>query len=846
MPKIPGSVRNSFYKAKLLSREVGELSPATMRAIVANTLRMQRQDRRDRAVETSSAVAVTPGRFLSAAGLRHGEQIAGLTGVFERADVEVEFFAPDVVRISWGPDDEPVPWATEPAFDLPPIGEIDLSLSDEVAVARTTHLRVEVGGDGVHVFDSEGNVRYHELPPLRRGPVRVLRRVLAKGEQIYGFGEQAGPSDRRGRTLRLWNRDPGGAWGPDQDELYCAIPVSLVRSASGSVMAFHENPFDAQVKVETGGDGGAVEIRFSGGMVRTWVAVGDDVTALRRYAGLTGKPPMPPRWALGYHHSRWGFRDLDEVESITQEFSHRGIPLSGIHLDIDHMDDFRVFTIDDERFGGLEEFSERIASNGTRIVTIVDPGIAKDEDFDLYEQARADGHLVENQDGTVVEGTVWPGWAVFPDFTAAKTRRWWASLYPRLLDRGVSGIWHDMNEPTSITLSGDRTLPRSARHDNNGRGGDHREVHNVYGMLMNRAGREGMRAHRPDRRPFIVSRAGWAGMQRHAWNWTADVQATKAGLSQQLPTFLGLSISGVSLTGSDVGGFNGHPSPELFVRWMELGVVSPFFRTHSVIGMPPREPWRWPSEVTEQVASLIALRYRLLPYFYTTVEKMTRDGSPFLRPVWWNQPSTQDSAVESDDVALVGPDLLYVLATGSDNEAHVVALPPGDWWRWATVPGMTTPIGVVAEHFTGGETYEFTAPLGQPMFFVRGGAILPLDDAWRAPSRPSGGLRVDHAPQRLAFHVFPDHAGVARGEHYDDDGDGDGPSRRDLLVLDDDILTWTSEGERIRPASIDVVIYGRVLRSAIADGTPVPPGSLSTDGTSTTIHVDAFRRLKLS
>jgi len=148
-------------------------------------------------------------------------------------------------------------------------------------------------------------------------------------------------------------------------------------------------------------------------MVRTWVAIGDDATALRRYAGLTGKPPMPPRWALGYHHSRWGFRDLDEVESITHEFSERGIPLSGIHLDIDHMEDFRVFTIDDERFGGLEEFSERIASNGTRIVTIVDPGIAKDEAFDLYEQARADGHLVENQDGTVVEGTVWPGWAVF-------------------------------------------------------------------------------------------------------------------------------------------------------------------------------------------------------------------------------------------------------------------------------------------------------------------------------------------------------------------------------------------------------------------------------------------------
>ena len=848
MPEFGGSLRRTAVKARLVVRGVTALSPATMRAIATNSLKAARQDRKDRAVDRKPADAVAAGVFLSATPMMRDGKVIGVTALYERASVDVECMANDVVKISWGPDDAPTPWATSIDQDLPELGEIDITQTSNSVTLRTPSLRLVVATDGIKINDDAGRLRYHELAPLRRGPVRLHRRLLRPQEQIFGFGEQAGRLNHRGRTLRLWNRDPGGSWGESQDELYCSLPISLTRHSDGGVLVFHENSFDATVRIDADTDDnvGEVETRFTGGMVRTWIALGDDATLLRRLSGITGKAPLPPRWALGYHHSRWGFESSEEVDEVLLGFAQRGIPLSGIHLDIDYTDQFRIFTIDEQRFGGIDELSERAGTRGTRVVAIVDPALSRDDDFELYREARNQDLLVKNEDGSTTQGTVWAGWSVFPDFSKPATRTWWSSLYPRLLDRGVTGIWHDMNEPTSMTLNGDRTLARSVRHDSDGRGADHRDIHNVYGLLMNRAGRDGLLAHRPQKRPFIVSRSGWAGMQRDAWIWTGDVESTPKGLVQQIATFLGLSLSGVSLSGSDIGGFSGAPSTQLFVRWMELGVMSPFFRTHSVLGAPKREPWLWPAPYGDQVASLIALRYRLLPYLYSVIEAMTRDGSPYFRPLWWGDKNAIDGVANCDDALLVGPSLLFAVSTGGEHATRSVTLPRGSWWRWRAVPGTQGLGGDVAERFTGNETYEFAVPLGQPLLFVRAGSVVPLDDAWRAPSRPAGGLHVDHAPQRLAFHLFPDELGQAKGEHFDDDGDGDGPTRRDQISLDDDVVTWNSEGERLRPASLEIVIHGRVLRGAIADGVPVAPGALSTDGSSTTIRVDAFKRLKLS
>jgi len=848
MAEIPAPVRRSWLKAQLLVREYTALSPATIRAVTANTLRMARIDRRDRAVEARPASAVSSGRFLSGVALEVDGEVVGASVAYERATLEVVVVAPDLVRLSWGPDDEPIGWAVSPVPQLPVRGAVTVVVDDGSVVVATDALEVRVDAAGVAIVDPSGALRYHELPPLRRGASRTYRRRLRPAESLGGLGEQAAGLDLRGTSLRLWNRDPGGAWGPGQNPLYASIPVLLSRSAAGATLVFIENSYDGQFTAGPPSDASPVdvEVRFVGGMVRTWVAIGDHATVLERYTGLTGRHPLPPRWALGYHQCRWGYRTSSEAREVLDGFAERGIPVSAVHLDIDYMDHYRVFSVSPERYGDLPALRERAGETGTRLVTIVDPAVASREHDPVYAEGMAEGHFVVEDDGRVHVGTVWPGWAVFPDFTRPATRDWWAGLYPRLLDQGIDGIWHDMNEPTSITLTGDRTIPRSARHDNEGRGGDHRESHNVYGHLMNRAGFEGLRAARPDRRPFIVSRSGWAGMQRYAWNWTADVTSTAPGLVQQVTTFVGLGLSGVAFTGSDIGGFSGIPSPELYVRWLELGIVSPFARTHSVLGAPPREPWRWPAPFADQVAALISLRYRILPYLYSVAGETARTGAPMLRPLWWGQPDADAPDGGNDDPAmLLGPDLLCVISGEAKDAAVSVELPPGGWWRWRAIPGVRPGRLGPAEHLPGGQRVELEAVLGQPTWLVRAGAIVPLDDSWAHGQRPADGLAADHAPGLLAFHVFPDASGTASGSCFDDAGDGFGPQRTDRLDLSDGTLTWESEGKHPRPRSVVVVVHGATLRGAEADGVPVPAEDVSVSDGATTIRLGSFRSLLL-
>ena len=848
MAEIPAPLRRSWLKVQLLAREYTALSPATIRAITANTIRMARLDRRDRAVEQRPATAVSVGRFLSGAPTDVEGVVVGATVAFEWATLEVVVVGPDLVRLSWGPDDEPVGWALNPTPALAGPGTVEVVVEEGQVRISTSDLSVLVDATGARILDAAGVLRYHEIPPLRRGAARTYRRRLRPAESLSGLGEQAAGLDLRGTTLRLWNRDPGGAWGPGQNPLYASIPVMLSRSAAGATLAFVENSFDAELTVGPASSTSSVdvEMRLVGGMVRTWVAIGDHASVLERYTSLTGRHPLPPRWALGYHQSRWGYRTSEEAASVLSGYHDRGIPLSVLHLDIDYMDHYRVFSVSPDRYGNLPALREQAGAQGARLVTIVDPAVASKAHDPVYAEGMDLGHFITEDDGRVHVGTVWPGWAVFPDFTRPATRAWWASLYPRLLDHGIDGIWHDMNEPTSITLTGDRTIPRSARHDNEGRGGDHRESHNVYGLLMNRAGHDGLSAARPERRPFIVSRSGWAGMQRYAWNWTADVASSEAGLLQQVTTFLGLGLSGVAFTGSDIGGFSGIPTPELYLRWLELGIVSPFARTHSVLGAPAREPWCWPAPVASQVEALIALRYRLRPYLYPLAGETATTGAPLLRPLWWGQPDADQPDTAPDQPAmLLGDDLLCVITGASRDATVAVDVPAGAWWRFRPVPGLAGHEPGPADRLDGGRSINLDSLLGQPTWLVRAGAILPLDDAWAHGSRPAGGLSPDHAPGLLAFHVFADPEGRASGTCLDDAGDGYGEQRLDHLELRGDSVSWRSRGDHPKPASVSVVLHGLELLGAVCDGTPVPSGDVTVRSGATTVRVPAFSELAL-
>ncbi len=855
------SLRRAWAKVRAATRALGDLGPRTSALVVVGTLRTELAVRRRAA--GGAAAAVEPGSLRTVEDIPHGARV-----VFDRASVEVELLAADLVRLAWGPGVaagsyavvDPLPWPAPPAA-VTRIG----GPSGGVRVA-SAGVEVEVDGRGaVSVRRPGGPVLLAQHPPRRRGGSWSLRRRLRAGEHLAGLGEQAAPLDlRRGHPVhRLWNRDPGGAWGPGTDPLYMPLPVLVGAHPDGDVLTFDDNPSEGTVTV---GDD-EVEVRFAAGGLRRYVVVGSLPDLVRCLAEFTGRPPLPPRWALGYHQSRWGYRTEADVRAVAEGFASRRIPLSAVHLDIDHMDGYRVFTVDRRRFPDLAKLAGDLRRRGVRLVSIVDPGLKVDRAWPLYRQAVAAGVLCRTAQGRLAQGVVWPGRCAFPDFTDPDCRDWWAQHYQTLLHGGVAGVWHDMNEPTSIALWGDRTLDRAVRHRLDGRGGTHAEAHNVYGMLMNRSGFQGLQAAAPRHRPFIVSRSGWVGTQRAAWNWTGDSETSWASLRQQIATLVHLGLSGVAFSGSDIGGFSGVPDDELYLRWLQMSVFVPFCRTHSVVGVPAREPWRFTAETAALVASWIRFRYRLLPYLYTLAHEAATSGLPPVRPSAWplSDADPDPSLWEVDDQFLLGESLLVAPVAEPAVVSRLVRLPPGGWSSmWAALPPPVAAAAAGPLSARGGRRMvAVAAPLARLPLLVRAGSIVPLDDDWvdggpctlggdagSAAGVPPAELDPGHRPRRLAFHCWPDAAGVATGHCVDDEGDGYGERRRDDLELQlpgpdggaPGLLTWSRRGRYRAPSSIRLVLHGVALAGASADGRPV---AVRAGAEASVLDTAPFDRLEL-
>ncbi|MEJ8668482.1 TIM-barrel domain-containing protein [Streptomyces sp. MS1.AVA.1] len=469
------------------------------------------------------------------------------------------------------------------------------------------------------------------------------------------------------------------------------MPVQVVVADAATHLVFHDTSWDGTVTLREGEEGagsghdraGTCELRMDGGPLRCWVMVGTPARVLRAWAALTGAPALPPAWALGHHHARWGFGSEQEVRRIVSGYQERGLPLDVVHLDIDHYDEHQVFTVDQDAFPKLPQLAEDLRRDGIRLVSIVDPAVKAVPGNAVYDSGTAEDAFVRDASGRLVRGVVWPGEAVFPDFTHARVRKWWGGLYEERLGQGFSGFWHDMNEPTSFAAFGESTLPRSARHALEGRGGDHREAHNVYGLCMARAGYEGLLELAPRERPFVFSRSGWAwhaALRRHL---VRDVTTGWPGLRASLSLVMGLGLCGVPYSGPDVGGFDGSPSPELYMRWFQLAAYLPLFRTHASLRAGRREPWEFGPVVLEHARVALVERRRLLPYFVTLAHLARLTGAPYVRPLWWSAP--EDRALrDCEDAFLLGDCLLVapVLDPGVDRRA--VQLPRGRWYDTAT------------------------------------------------------------------------------------------------------------------------------------------------------------------
>ena len=607
-----------------------------------------------------------------------------------------------------------------------------------------------------------------------------LDKRLGADVHIFGLGDKMGPLDRRGRVFSLWNTD-SYRYQESTDPLYKAIPFFMTVEHGRAAGVFMDDTwrsvFDFGVERP-----GVMSFGADGGGVDYYVFAGPDPKAvLAQYAWLTGAPPLPPLWTFGFQQSRYSYGSEAQARAVADRLRADRIPADVIWFDIGVLDHNRAFTVDRTQFPDFTKLIGDLDRQGLKSVVIADLHLAAQPGYAPFDSGAAGDHFVKRADGTRYVGTVWPGPSVFPDFSQATTRRWWGGLFADLYDRvGVAGFWNDMNEP-SVFGTPTKTMPLDVRHriDEPGfapRIATHAEMHNVYGMLNSRATYEGLLALKPDQRPFVMTRATYAGGQRYGATWTGDNSATWNHLRLSTPQLLSLGLSGFSLAGDDLGGFAGSPSSDLLTRWLEVGAFNPIMRDHADNGSAPQEPWVGGPAAEAIRRRFIETRYRLLPYIYAAAEETSRSGAPMMRPLFMEFPLA--AAGEPLDLAapsefMLGRALLVAPSPWPESpDAYDVVLPPGGWYDFwtglkvdasalaASTGASGTQSALAGDAAQASHTLKVTPVLDQLPVYVRAGAIVPSQPLVQSTAqRPPG-------PRRLDVYPGPD----CRGEVYADDG----------------------------------------------------------------------------
>ena len=689
--------------------------------------------------------------------------------------IEVAALAPDLFRVGMFPTGGPPRYESEAIAkeNWEPVEvsmqetEEELTLSTTAATARVSLNPLRIGfadatGREFAVDDGELGMGAVETPgadifsePLG-SPVRLYKRREA-GERYFGCGERTSGLEKTGSHQVFYNVDPPLGHTASFNNLYSSIPftLSLVNGKAHGLFFdnTHRVEFDlalaSQDRAYYGAEGGAIVYYVFCGPTPA------DVVG--RYTELTGRTPMPPLWTLGNQQCRYSYMNEEEVRQIARGFRERDIPCDVIYLDIHYMEGYRVFTWNKDRFPDPQGLISELRDQGFRVVTIVDPGVKADENYAVYTEGRERDLYCKTRHGEEYHNAVWPGVCAFPDFTNPETREWWGENQKVLTDAGVAGIWCDMNEPALFIPAG-ATMPDNVVHPG-GRTGEarlHAQIHNTYGSLMARAAREGLLALRPEERPFVITRAGYAGLQRHAMHWTGDNSSWWEHLWMSMPQLQNLALSGVAWAGVDVGGFGGDTNGELLARWYEFGVFQPFCRNHTTLGTRHQEPWAFGEPYESVCREMIKLRQRLLPYLYTLFEECHRTGAPILRPLLFEYPE-DETTYTTDDEFLLGDALLVAPITRPGIEHRHVYLPEGTWFHYYSGERFEGPAHILAH-----------APLGEPALYVKANTAIPMGpDASHTDERPTDPLTLLLYPAR----------GKGESALYEDAGNGFGYER---------------------------------------------------------------------
>jgi len=501
---------------------------------------------------------------------------------------------------------------------------------------------------------------------------------------------------------------------------------------------FVDNPALPFFDLDSGSSGTLLFGAFDGDLTYYVIGGPEPVRIAATYANLTGHSPLPPKWTLGYHQSRFGYRTQDEFLSLAASFRAQQIPCDALYFDLDYMDARQQLTWNPAAFPDPIAMNAALEQLGFRRVNIVDPFVLATDRLSPF--MTASNFFVTKPDGTPFVSTIFLGQGSWIDFTRPAARDWYKQVLEMFLSTGVSAVWNDLNEPADNFMDG-------AVYDFGGAPRPDLRARNVYALNEVSMSYQAQAELRPNVRPWILSRSGYAGIQRYAANWSGDTSTSFDSLRTSIEMSVSMGLSGQIQFGHDVGGFLGSPSPELYMRWLEFASMTPFFRTHSIDTSAPREPWAFGEPYTSLARGVIDRHYEWLPYIYSLFERASRTGEPVLAPTFFYFPSDERTYKQDTAFMLRSSVLVAPVSTAGASTVDVY-LPTGTNWVDYNSDAV----------YAGGRTVTVAAPLGQVPILVREGAVLPrgpvvqnVDDAG------SGRMSVDvYAGPDTTFSLYED------------------------------------------------------------------------------------------
>lgn len=576
--------------------------------------------------------------------------------------------------------------------------------------------------------------------------------TLAEDDIVYGLGEQIRGINKRGWQYVSWNYDNPNHH-EDTRSLYGSHNFIIV---CGKVTfgAF----FDYLGKMEfdigyTRRD--TMQIKAAKNDLTVYIITGEnEKDIVKQFRGIIGRSYIPPLWAFGYGQSRWGYKNEADIREVAAKYKAAGIPLDSIYLDIDYMERYKDFTVDEERFPDLKGLAADMQAEGIHLVPIIDAGVKIEDGYSVYEEGVEKNYFCKNAEGGDFVGAVWPGRVHFPDFLQPEARDWFGKKYAVLTEQGIDGFWNDMNEP-AIFYTEDRLADTCAEiekltagnmgideyfaftgmvaglngnigdydkfyHNVNGQMVKHSEVHNLYGMNMTRSANEALREICPDKRTLFFSRSSYVGAHRYGGIWQGDNKSWWSHILQSMQQLPALNMAGFLFTGSDTGGFGCDTTEDLMLRWLQYSLFTPLFRNHSADGTREQELYRFSN--ADAAGNMIRIRYSLVPYLYSEFLKAALQDEMMFRPLAFDFADDAD-AKQVDDQLLLGNELMIAPIYKQNAKGRYVYLPEEMMLvRMRSDEDYETEILPKGHHYV-------PAELNELVFFIRNQKAIPFAKA---------------------------------------------------------------------------------------------------------------------